>query len=711
VPSVPLRARVVEVIADLGETVDRRYRYGSGCIVRGGTVLTAAHVVTDAVSAVVRGTDKREYKATVDQHFVGDVTGSGPDLALLEINDPKFNRDLPPIRLAAVDRDSPSGEPVKDAQAVGYPWFAETRSRTRTAVRDTVDATGVIPVLSHLATGLLSVQVRASPRELPPQEITLEESQWSGMSGAPVFAAGCLLGVVTEHAPREGPSAVTAVPLTALQADPVHVEWGRGVANPAAWWSRLGVGGPDDLQRLPVPRQPRPEAQHATRSAELTTDQLRKIAGMIAATPQLKSGGGLDALFAALRGELGVIARTSDPDADLLNLVSAILDQQAPDALLRALLSLAANNDAGRIAAVTVRRHWDLQVAIAPLLGSLQLAPWVQVEGALAETACDVPAHVTDVDRALDWLADLPRPGSAASPLAEFIVRLQGRRKLEVPDGWFANQGLDEAAAAALKTRVAREAGLRRKLVIDLRESTPGQWQNAVTGYLGPKWCLHTAKCEPDIDGVRGAVVDIVGWATSQTGNLAIGFLVGYHLFREMPEQWKYEDERIGPIRLCKAYPVVLHAAERVTIPQLRPVWDRKLAAVEASAVGQPSVLWLDRDDAAEIWQHVQVSNAAYVAFTFVPEARPDRRRTAVWAAIAAGAPYVVWVQAAPADGYKLRKRLGKLLGPIGDFPATLLNGRARDPYMAGALRVIWDGLDELPPYLERLGEELKSGG
>ena len=215
-----LAARVVEVIADLGASADSRYRYGSGCIVRGRTVLTAAHVVADAVSVVVRDPAKREYTATVDPRFVGDVDGPGPDLALLEIDDPAFGGDLPPIGLAAVDRDSTTGEPVERCHAVGYPWFAETRSRTRTAVRDTVDAIGVVPVLSNLAAGLLSVQVTVAPRELPPEETALAASEWSGMSGAPVFAGGCLLGVVTEHAPREGPSAITAVPLTALQADP-----------------------------------------------------------------------------------------------------------------------------------------------------------------------------------------------------------------------------------------------------------------------------------------------------------------------------------------------------------------------------------------------------------------------------------------------------------------------------------------------------------
>lgn len=247
-----LAARVVEVITDLGASAASRYRYGSGCIVHGGTVLTAAHVVAGAVSVVVRDPARREYAATVDPRFVGDADGPGPNLALLEMDDPTFGRELPPIGLAAVDRDSATGEPVERCHAVGYPWFAETPSPG--AMRDTVDAIGVVLVLSKLKTGLLSVQVMVSPRELPPEETVLGTSEWSGMSGAPVVAAGCVLGVVTEHAPREGASAIMAVPLTALQADPAHEQWGPGVPDPcrpSAWGEAAGeftdVTGADQL--------------------------------------------------------------------------------------------------------------------------------------------------------------------------------------------------------------------------------------------------------------------------------------------------------------------------------------------------------------------------------------------------------------------------------------------------------------------------------
>ena len=100
VPSVRLAARLVEVIADRGESAAERYRYGSGCIVRGRTVLTAAHVVTGAQSVQVRDPQKKMHSATVDPRFVGDVNAPGPDLALVEIDDPAV--DLPPIELAQV---------------------------------------------------------------------------------------------------------------------------------------------------------------------------------------------------------------------------------------------------------------------------------------------------------------------------------------------------------------------------------------------------------------------------------------------------------------------------------------------------------------------------------------------------------------------------------------------------------------------------------
>jgi len=227
VSPTPLAERVVEVIADLGEGQSLRHRYGSGCIVAGRTVLTAAHVVTGAVRVQVRDAHKVLSDATLNPKFVGDTDGPGPDLALIEINTPGI--DLPPMVFAAVDRDSPTGDPVERCHAIGYPTFMERKTPDGVLIRDTVDACGQVPVLSRLVGGLLSVQVSSTPQELPPKEVALGDSQWAGMSGGPLVADGDVLGVVTEHAQREGSSAITVTPLTALDADPAHP--GRSVGS------------------------------------------------------------------------------------------------------------------------------------------------------------------------------------------------------------------------------------------------------------------------------------------------------------------------------------------------------------------------------------------------------------------------------------------------------------------------------------------------
>src|SRR5262249_37401453 len=101
-------------------------------------------------------------------------------------------------------------------------------------------------------------------------------SEWSGMSGAPVVAAGCLLGVVTEHAAREGSGTITITPLTALEADPAHPGWGPGVPEAALWWSRLGVAGTEALRRLPHRRVRAEPAYRATvREIQTRTGELR----------------------------------------------------------------------------------------------------------------------------------------------------------------------------------------------------------------------------------------------------------------------------------------------------------------------------------------------------------------------------------------------------------------------------------------------------
>lgn len=257
------------MIADLGLA---GYRYGSGCVVAGKTVLTAAHVIAGAVAVTVRDARKRSYTAKIDAAFVGDSEGPGPDLALVKVDELPGD-GYPPVALGRVVRDSAVPVVIERCHAFGYPGFAE--SSALVPVRDSVQAIGVIAALSKFTRGLLSVVVTIEPPALSHERARSGESPWSGMSGGPVVAEERLLGVVVEHSLAEGSSAITVVPLTALEADPVQPRWGPGVPDPAAWWRRLAVDGVADLNSVPT-LPPTPETGVQRTSAYLA--QVARVA-------------------------------------------------------------------------------------------------------------------------------------------------------------------------------------------------------------------------------------------------------------------------------------------------------------------------------------------------------------------------------------------------------------------------------------------------
>ncbi len=141
--SVPVRERVVEVAADLGENSYPRWRYGSGLLIGGQTVLTAAHVVVDAVAATIRDTDKRHRSTVLDPAFIGDPDQL--DLALLEV--PGFGASLPRLHVGVVDRNSTTGKYIEDCWSVGYPAFQEIGDGDDRAFRETAHVWGRIPPL------------------------------------------------------------------------------------------------------------------------------------------------------------------------------------------------------------------------------------------------------------------------------------------------------------------------------------------------------------------------------------------------------------------------------------------------------------------------------------------------------------------------------------------------------------------------------------
>jgi WD40 repeat protein len=247
--TVPARQRVVEVIANLGAGHTPQHRYGSGLLIGGRYALTSAHVVVEAAEVLVRRADKTVMRVDLQTALIGDPDPRRLDLAIFEVPDAA---ELPYVPVALVDRNGPISAFIEGCAAVGYPVFQEVvRDPTGLLIRATAQVRGHIAPLSDLGEKLLSLEVTATPHELPPAGTTLgADSAWEGMSGAAVFAPDAsggeelLLGVVAEHAPRRGQSSITVLPLDRL------ADKATAPANARAWWARLGVTDPEHLRYL-----------------------------------------------------------------------------------------------------------------------------------------------------------------------------------------------------------------------------------------------------------------------------------------------------------------------------------------------------------------------------------------------------------------------------------------------------------------------------
>jgi hypothetical protein len=166
---------------------------------------------------------RREYAATVRLQGDRDTL----DLALLEVAGKSVR--VPTFAYAAISR-SEAGE-VQDCWAVGFPRFKEG-AHDPAPLRPSVQVSGTIPLGENLDQQLLTLLVTRTPR--PILGTAVPESEWAGMSGAVVFAGRTtIIGVITEHHLPEGESALTVVPITALDQLPA--------ADAQRWWTALTV--------------------------------------------------------------------------------------------------------------------------------------------------------------------------------------------------------------------------------------------------------------------------------------------------------------------------------------------------------------------------------------------------------------------------------------------------------------------------------------
>ena len=190
--------RVAELIVTTrGQGPDRR---GSGYRITAEAVLTAAHVVAGATGVRVRFDADRSGEWAAE----GRVAWSDPevDVAVVAITPrPQDEGRVEPVGFGRVaERDA-----VLECSAMGFPLFklrddpVPAEGGMPSKYRDSAHAVGTIAVLSNRREGTLEVSVPAPERDPDPRR-----SPWGGMSGAAVWSAGRVIGLVAEHHRSDG---------------------------------------------------------------------------------------------------------------------------------------------------------------------------------------------------------------------------------------------------------------------------------------------------------------------------------------------------------------------------------------------------------------------------------------------------------------------------------------------------------------------------
>ncbi|MER5184087.1 trypsin-like peptidase domain-containing protein [Streptomyces sp. NPDC002896] len=189
--------RIAEIIVVTTAGAGRR---GSGYRVTHTAVLTAAHVVADAVGVQVRFDADRPGQWMVPATV--SWSDADTDVAVLAFAPPAGSAAVAPARFGRIADDRHA---VVDVHAAGFPLWKQRRRPDGRRFRELHQADGTVAALSNLRTGTLEITVAAAAADPDPHT-----SPWSGMSGSAVWVGTHIVGVVAEHHRWEGMARLTA---------------------------------------------------------------------------------------------------------------------------------------------------------------------------------------------------------------------------------------------------------------------------------------------------------------------------------------------------------------------------------------------------------------------------------------------------------------------------------------------------------------------
>jgi hypothetical protein len=212
-------------LAELIVTTRGGQSRGSGYRVTSSAVLTAAHVVADAVRVEVRFDADRagEWSAVAESWWVDPES----DVAIVSIYPRPGEAKLSPARFGRIGDENA----IIDVHCVGFPrWKLRNADGTvpayqdqRERFRDTAHITGTVRSLSNRREGTIEVFLDAAPAAEPVAGDQPHRSPWEGMSGATLWAGDRVVGVIAKHHPGDGLNTLAASRLdTAFQRPEVR---------------------------------------------------------------------------------------------------------------------------------------------------------------------------------------------------------------------------------------------------------------------------------------------------------------------------------------------------------------------------------------------------------------------------------------------------------------------------------------------------------
>jgi hypothetical protein len=411
------------------------------------------------------------------------------------------------------------------------------------------------------------------------------------------------------------------------------------------------------------------------------------------------------------------VAGKADPTKAFIPWVTDVIQRGLTHELLTALQAQAVSEEQ-RLAVEEVRQGWSrLDWISEPLEVFSARADFQAVISAYRRAV--PPGRALRVDslaEALDAAAQFGRRGTRECPLYRMVVILEHLSGAQVDEGWFDLEG-DQLAGLRADARGWVEDSPGR-LVIDLGSggTPPGllPWPREVAAYLyrrlpeGPVWERHDRACDPTLEGVQGAVAELLSEAQEVLSSFRVGFILPRLLFSSEPECWPIPMDFAEPSPIGLEHPVVLHSAERLRARKLHPRWVARADKVhERLKHGPADISWVDdtlRDNLPAIRHKLADPLAALVGLGFVAGATPTNLNgDALLTVIGAGVPYLLWVEEDPGDWQDMHHYVDDLLsgGRLDNLAERIHDERVLggDPLVRG-MRVIWDDPMQLPESL-----------